>query len=103
MRQKDFPKLRDYRKQWMIGDNIWRVKFVRHIPHGVAGRICVGMAEPSEQIIYIALKQKPRERFKTFVHEMLHVLEDEYGFVLPHKLVYKLEDPIMRLIVDNFF
>lgn len=98
-----YPKQSDYNKDWVIGDNLWRVKFVRHIPHDVAGRICLGMTEPSEQIIYLKLGQGARGRFHTFLHEILHVIEDEYGLVIAHDLIYKLEEPLSRFVIDNFF
>lgn len=96
MRQKDFPK------EITVGDNIWSVRFVRHIPHDVPGRICLGLAEPSEQIIFIKMGQKPKARLHAFLHEILHVLEYEYDLSIPHRLIYRLEDPLARFLMDNY-
>jgi hypothetical protein len=45
----------------------------------------------------------PRILFRTFCHEVLHAIEHEYEIVIPHRLVYLLEAPIERFVVDNFF
>lgn len=86
----------------MVGDNLWTVRFVKYIPHDKPGRYCLGASDPEEQTIYILMGQKPRERLSTFVHELIHVLEYEYNISIPHRLVYSLEDPIVRFLVDNY-
>ena len=44
----------------------------------------------------------PRELFFTFIHELLHVIEFEKPLKITHKLVYKLEEAIGKMILDNF-
>lgn len=95
-------KLKDYPREYMVGDAVWKLRFVRHIPHDQPGRICVGLAEPSEQVIYVKLGQDPEERLKTFLHELLHAIEYEYDISMPHRLIHKLEDPLARFLIDNY-
>lgn len=97
-----YPRQRDYRKDWHFGDEIWRVKFVRHIPHR-KGRICFGMTDPETQTIVLRLGQKPAMLYETFWHEIFHIFEDVYGFKIPHRVIYNVERPIARFHIDNFF
>ena len=45
--------------------------------------------------------QTAAARFDTFLHEILHAIEYEYGIEIPHPLVHALEEPIRRLLVEN--
>lgn len=94
MRQRDFPK------ELLIGDNIWRVKFVRKIPDD--NPYCVGLCDPSLFIIYIKTGMTFEERIEIFAHELTHAFCFEYGFDIKHKHIYKLGEAVARLYVDNF-
>lgn len=90
-RQADFPK------ELFLGENNWQIRFVRSLD----GIKTLGLCDPADHIIYILQGQSPKERFKTFVHELLHALEYEYSFEMPHKSIYDLEEPLTRLWEDN--
>lgn len=93
-------RLRDYPKDLVIGDAIWRVRFVREIER--SGKfITWGLCDPCDQVIYIRLGQSSEDRFITFCHELVHAWEAEYEFEIPHELVNKLEKPMARFIIDN--
>lgn len=91
-------RLRDYPRQIVIGDSIWEVKFVRDIDNGRTAGNC----DPNEQVISIRMGQCETERLKTFIHELFHAWEEEYGLEIPHKLIYRLEEPIVDFIQDNY-
>jgi hypothetical protein len=87
---------RGYANTWLVKDQLWDLKFCRKIPED-----SLGITDPSTKTVYVKQKQDRRELFFTFIHEMLHTIEDEYGFDLPHKDVYLLEEAIGRFILDN--
>ncbi len=90
---------RDYPRQLHIGENIWDIRFCRIIPgHGPN---TLGLCDPSELIIYIKMGQTPRERFKTFAHEICHAVCFEFNIKENHAIIHKLEEPIVRLLMDN--
>jgi hypothetical protein len=94
-------KLKDYPRQIQVGDSLWSVKFKRDLGQ-TETRITWGLCCPAEQTIYIRLGQTQKERLKTFLHELLHAIEEEYGFEVPHQLIHRLEDPLARFLMDNY-
>lgn len=93
-RQRDFPKFLD------VGDNRWRVRFCQRVPDHPPN--ILGLCDPATHTIWILQKQTPKERFKTFVHELIHALEYEFDFNMPHKSIYDLEEPLTQFWEDNF-
>ncbi len=91
-------RLKDYPRQIQVGENIWDIRFVQKLEDGHTSGLC----DPSENTIYVMLKQTPEERLKTVLHEILHAIEHEYQICIPHKLVYALEGPLAQLIIDNY-
>lgn len=71
-------------------------------PMGKDGKSTLGACDPNDHMIYIKTRQTSEERLKTFCHELIHALENEWNFELPHSLVSRLEEPIVRLLLDNF-
>ena len=92
-------KMCDFPKELVIGESTWRVKWRRSIPEG--GKGCVGLCCEEEKIIHIKLGQTRSERVSTFFHELLHAAEVEYGFEIPHRLIYKLEGPLSKVFLQN--
>lgn len=93
--------MKDYPREIMIRDSLWAIRFVRK-PPGTTDRYWNdGLCDPSANTIYIRLGLDEHERFKTFVHEILHALEHEYELELPHHIVHALEEPILRILLDN--
>jgi hypothetical protein len=96
-RQKDFPR------ELLVGEETWRVRFVRHIPDYETKTMRThGLCDPSTQTLFILQGLDPAERQRVFFHEVVHALEDEYDFVIPHDLVEALDTPLARFIVDNY-
>jgi hypothetical protein len=91
------PKYK-YKKSFDIKGEEWRVAFVSQIE----GKNTLGLCDPSNRIIYIRNRLGPAETFRTFLHEMIHVFESEYGITISHKDVYKLEDAIFHFLTENF-
>ena len=90
---------RDFPRQIIIKDNIWQIRFCRNIPREPT--TTVGLCDPNEQVIWIRDGQKPEERFKTAIHEICHAVCYEYGIKECHSTIYKLEGPILALLLDN--
>ena len=61
-----------------------------------------GETNYEKKTITLKSAMSSRELFKTFIHEMLHALDEENGIGLTHKQVYKLETAIFELLIDNF-
>ena len=91
--------MKDFPRQLEIGENIWRVRFCRTIPG--EPDTTLGLCDPSDNTIYVKLGQTPVERFKTFVHEILHAWESEFSVSIPHSVIHDLEEPIFRFLLDN--
>lgn len=93
------PSVREYPKEVTIGQQVYKIKFVRKI-EGEGSTL--GNCDPCNHIIKIKLGQSAAETFSTFVHEVLHGVENEHGFELPHAHVYKLERAIADFLMVNF-
>lgn len=100
------PRVRDFPREILVGDAIYTVRFVRKIDDGTkipegSDLEIVGLCDPSEKEILILQGLDPLERFKALVHELLHCLEFEHDIEMPHTLIYKLEEPIVQLLIEN--
>jgi hypothetical protein len=98
------PKIRQYPKRIRVRGEPWDIQFVRKIPSNDTHD--VGLCDPSNNTIYIKLKQSPRDTFLTFIHEVIHAMEVEWDFNLPHTqkddVVDKLERAIGEFLENNF-
>lgn len=88
------PKVKDYPKKIRLNGDVWTVKFVEMKD--------AGETDPNTYEIKICKGMTKKETFKTFIHELLHVIEFTEDLPIPHKLVYKLEDAIFDLWDQNF-
>lgn len=95
-------RLKDYPREILVGDSIWAIRFMRRLAADDGKMITWGLCDPAEQTIYIRLGQSPKERLKTLLHEILHAIEEEYQLDIPHQLIHRLEDPLARLLIDNY-
>lgn len=91
------PGQKSYERDWVIGDEIWEVKFVRGLSFGSLGMCC-----PETRTISIKQKQKNVEILKTFFHEVCHGLEFAHDIELPHSTVYDFEEAWAKFFVDNW-
>lgn len=91
-------KQREYPKTLNIGNEVYRVRFVRRFDD----RSTLGECDPSEKEIRIRLGQSHNERFKTFLHEILHALEFELDLKITHRQIEQLEEPLAQFLSDNF-
>ena len=97
-----WPGVRSYPTYLMIKGEPWDIKFVRKIPDGEkAKNATLGLCDPGDKCIYIKLKEPPNETFKTLVHEVLHAIEDEYCISVPHAVIYKFEEAIHDVLIEN--
>lgn len=93
IRRKDYPR------EFHIGDEIYRLKFVRKLPKDT-----VGECDPSSKEIRILVGQGKNETFKTVIHEIMHALfEFENDIEIKHMFIYKAEEVIFQFLRDNVF
>lgn len=97
------PRQCDYPKEIVVGDSIYRLRFVRTICNTRSGsdKETLGLCCPSEKEILIKQGLEPQERLSTLIHEILHCIEFEFDVELPHKLIYQLEGPLTQILLDN--
>lgn len=103
MMRKRGPRQRDYPREILVGDSLYKIKFVKKItePNPAHTTEIVGICDPSEKEILIIQGLGPFERLKAFIHEILHAIEFEHDIDIPHQLIYKLEQPIALLMLEN--
>jgi Zn-dependent peptidase ImmA (M78 family) len=91
------------RKYWSelhFNDETYLIKFVKRIPGEKAST--VGLCDPEKKLIYIKKGMSLSQTFRTFFHEALHALCDEYKIKIRHKDIYKLEKAICDTLMMNF-
>ncbi len=94
------PKKRDYPKTLRLGDEVYKVKFVRKFKG--CGKT-LGECDPEKKEIRIRYGQTPEETFKTFLHEVCHgLIEFEHDIEIKHRMIYKLEIALYQFFIDNF-
>lgn len=64
------------------------------------GKRARGLACPETRTIELCGKLGPRKLLQTFLHEYLHAIEFEYDLKFPHRLIYALEGPLARMVVE---
>lgn len=94
-RHRDIPRL-----LW-IDETLWRVEFARKPLQHYDGESCVGLCDTETNTIHLSMKLGAEERLATFIHELIHAVEDEYGFVVDHRVVDRLAKAFARLLLDN--
>lgn len=88
-------------KTLRVKDADYAVRVVATIPDDPKGRL-VGLCCAETETIYLAKNQSDRDLLKTLIHEILHAVEFEWDIDIRHKQIYALEEPLYRLIADNF-
>jgi Zn-dependent peptidase ImmA (M78 family) len=91
-------RLRDLPREIIVGENVWDLVFCKRID---VDPTAVGVCNNTTKEIVIVSSLSKEEKAVTLIHELLHAIEYEYGIYIPHSLIYKLEEPIYRLILDN--
>lgn len=88
-----------------LGKNWWRVEF---LPPDEMKEFCPrystirGWCDGEERTIYLADNLKGRRLIQTFLHEVTHSIEMDFGIAIPHRLVYSLERHLGNFVWDNF-
>ena len=99
-----YPRLRDYPKTLRVGDATYSIHFLtqKEIDRISSTKGNRGLCSQGDEAIYIVRGLDRRTRFETFAHEVIHALEFEYSLPIAHRLVYLLEMPVTRLMLDNW-
>jgi hypothetical protein len=93
-----FPRVREYPKQFYIGRDIYKLKFVRRV---LSDHANAGCCDPERKEIRIKLGQTPKETLSTLIHELLHAAEFSYDIKISHEAIYRLEIAIMSFLQEN--
>lgn len=97
-------RLRDYPREFLVGDSLWKLRFVRVVPERARkGREVIGLACPETQTIYVQLRLTHFDRFVVVIHELTHCMEDEFDFEIDHDTLNKLDKSWAKFMYDNFF
>lgn len=82
----------------------WQIHWVGHIKERPdnAQEITVGYCSFDKRKIYIRKDLSFFESLSTFVHEVLHAIEFEYKIDLKHEIIYSLDEPIAKILLDNW-
>lgn len=89
---------RGYPRSFSVGDGDWRLRFQRLIE---GDPNITGLCDASEKLITLKCGLSKKELLDAFCHELVHAIEEEYGFEIPHHLVYKLESGLAAFLRDN--
>ena len=90
-------------KTLIIGKSEWSVVMLKEIDKPLKdGTITWGYCDEAKQQIEILSRLKTRPRLRTFIHEVMHAFEDEYGLEIEHKLLDKIATAFADLILVNF-
>lgn len=91
LRRKAYPK------ELNIGGEVYSIKFVKKLDKNVLAE-----CDPGDKVIHILQGQSREDTLKCLIHELLHAaVEFEGDIELNHSLIYKLEEPIYKFLVDN--
>ncbi len=78
----------------------WEVEILEGEYIMYEGRRCRGTACPETRTIELCSKMGRRKMLSTFIHEVLHAIEFEYQIKIPHRLIYALEGPLARVVLE---
>ncbi len=62
---------------------------------------CRGLCDSGNKHIYLLKGMSDSLALETLFHEMLHAVELEYEFAIPHKAIYGLEQALHKLLKLN--
>ena len=93
------PSMKKYPKEIVIGEHVWKVKFVNRPLKWGAGQCS---SRPRQILINMKANSNKYELFRTFIHEVLHAIEFEHEKRINHKTIYFLETAIADLLLRNF-
>lgn len=87
------------KKEWHVGQETYSLKYV---PSVLGEKNTLGLCDPNEKELQIKVGQTRSQLLRTFIHEIIHAIEDEYDFELDHAHVDKLERGIADFLMMNF-
>ena len=97
------PNKSEYPQRISINKVEYTIVFVDQIE----GSDTLGLCDFERKVIFLKNKQSPKERFLTFIHEVLHAIEYEFNAGVEHELVYKLEvgiaETLIQVLKDQIF
>lgn len=95
MKELRLPTQKEYPKEIHFGHEVYKIKFVKKFKH-------FGETDSEKKTIVLRDGLGPVQLLSTFIHELLHVIEFEKPLKIKHKHVYKLEQSLVEILLDNF-
>ena len=89
------PPNESYPKKIYFQNGYYSVKFRKNFRYA-------GLTDANTKTITLCDGMSRRATFSTLIHELLHLIEFEYPVKLKHKTIYKLEQAITEIMLDNF-
>jgi hypothetical protein len=90
-----FPKESDYPRYVNVGKHRYQIHFVNNLED-------YGNCQNEPRIIRLRKGMRPATIMRTFLHELAHACEFEYGIELQHEFIYLLER-VYYLSLRGFF
>jgi hypothetical protein len=91
------PAERSYPKRIIVNEEEYTVTFQKK----VIDANTLGICDSGEKRIVIKKGITPKERFSTYIHEVLHAIEFEYEVEIKHEVVYALEEALIKYLLEN--
>ena len=88
------PAVKDYPKVIYVRGDAYKLSFVKRLD-------CHGITDSGRKTIKIRAGMSAHETFRTVIHEVLHAIEFTHPVRMKHETVYKLEQALFELILDN--
>jgi hypothetical protein len=62
---------------------------------------CMGLCRFDTKQITLKKDMSLQETLETFIHELFHAIEFEYGIKIPHKSIYSMEGAVLKILKLN--
>ncbi len=62
---------------------------------------CMGLCDSKARAIIIRSDLSDKQVIETLIHELFHAVAFEFGVKIPHKLIYALEAPVLKILKLN--
>lgn len=97
--------MREFKEEFKVKvkDAVYTAKLTGRIPRieGPDEKL-MGYCCPEKKLILIRESIPAEEALEYYVHELLHALDFEYDLGLKHSVIYRLQYPIAKLLLDNY-
>lgn len=87
----------------LVNGDLYQVSFRKDLgPSGSKGRMIFGICDEFDHMILIKTGLTPKQRWATFLHELLHAIEYSFKTEYPHKMINCLDTKLAAVLMDNW-